>query len=105
MAALLIAAVPLGSLAQATTAASAPPRSAPPATGPSRPVTPAVAPGTVEPERRATPQLNIPLYKSANAPPHVGAKRAAPSATSGRTDDAVARCKAQASNAERGQCP
>ena len=106
VAAMLVGLAPLGALAQAAAPASAPARPASAASvAPARPLAPAVAPSTVEPDRRATPQINIPLRKSASTPPQVGAGRAAPSATSGSTDDAVARCKAQASDdAAREQC-
>lgn len=101
VAVLLIGLAPLSALAQAA-AASAPAKSASATAGPPRPPIPGTAPGAGQPERRATPQLSIPLH---DAPTKVGAKHAAPSATSGGIDDSTARCKAQASTGARGQCP
>lgn len=97
--ALATAAVPT----QAETASPARSASAPTA-APRTGINPPLPTGTVDPDPQATPQLSIPLRKTAGTPPSVGAKRAGGKSTGGSIDDETARCQAQPSAAERAEC-
>jgi len=111
-AAALAAAMPLlAAVAQTSVPVPSPAASASPAAKPEqRNLTPAelrdsaTEPGDLRPDRRVTPQVNIPISK--NAPP----KPAFVPATRGKTgpsggiDDAAARCSALADATAREQC-
>ncbi len=108
-AALALAASALPSQAQVAALAPIPAASAAPAakTGP-RLLTPtqsrdsATTAGDVRPERRVTPQVNIPLGKKPNPPTQP--TRPPGGAAAGGINDGAARCEAQVDDQERAKC-
>ena len=106
----LLALSPLSASAQAAAPSPAAVASAAPPTKPTpRLMTPdekretATLPGELRPERPAAPQLSIPLGKTPDKPSSPAAQRGK-SATTGGVEDSVARCNAQANEAERAKC-
>jgi len=109
--AVCLALSPWAAMAQASAPAAA--ASAPPLTKPGpRLATPAESrdrtspPGELRPERPVTPQISIPVGRTAAPPsktdPRTG--RAAKPLFSGKVDDAVARCEAELGARERAEC-
>ena len=66
----------------------------------------AAAPGELRPERPVTPQISIPLGKTAPAPLKTPARapRAGSPAPAGGVDDAAARCQAEEDASLRAEC-
>ena len=113
LATLTLATAMVSATAQSAAPAASAPASAPLAATPGpRVQTPtelrdsASTPGDLRPEERVTPQIVIPLRKS--APPtkaqRAATRRGIAASASGGIDDSAARCEAEASKAAREEC-
>ena len=113
LAALTLTTAMVSATAQSAAPAASAPASAPaPSTPEPRVQTPtelrdsATPPGDLRPEERVTPQIVIPLRKTAPSTKaqRAAARRGVAASASGGIDDSAARCEAEASKATREAC-
>jgi len=111
VAAALLAVSPWSTMAQTvvtrpapTASAAAPTKPAPRVLTPDEKRETATVPGDLRPEGPATPQLSIPLGKTADKPTSPTAKRGKTGSAAGGINDAVARCNAEVDDNERAKC-